>query len=423
MTRRSPSLARFVRLAAAVLFGLSPATSASADDPPTLRVAAVVTEYRHNSHADVIVSRLLLTDMLDGTGRDSPLKLASLYTDQKPPNDISRLLAASHRFPIKPSIAETLTLGTGTLAVDGVLLVAEHGNYPFSATGSHQYPKRRFWDETIKIFRESGRVVPVFIDKHLSDNWEDARHIYDTARELKIPLMAGSSVPGTWRSPPVDVARGARLMQIVAFTYGTTDAYGFHGLEAVQALAEQRQGGEIGVRAVQCLGGEAVWKALDQRDCDPELFEAALRRVPAFRKGEALNRGAVPHPKLMIVDYEDGLRVFLYELNGAVGDWTAAWRYEADRKVESTHFQTQEARPGAHFTLLLHGIESMMLTGKPAWPVERTLLTSGTLDALLQSYTQGGTRIETPHLRVRYQPTWRWREPPPMPPGRPWSEQ
>ena len=60
------------------------------------------------SNIPVIVSRLLLTDMLDGTGRDSPLKLASLYPDQKPPNDISRLLAASHRFPIKSSISETL---------------------------------------------------------------------------------------------------------------------------------------------------------------------------------------------------------------------------------------------------------------------------------------------------------------------------
>src|SRR3954451_4565467 len=188
--------------------------------------------------------------MLDGTGRDSPLKLASLYTDQKPPNDISRLLAASHRFPVKSSISDSLTLGTGKLAVDGVLLVAEHGNYPFSATGNHQYPKRRFWDETVKVFRESGRVVPVFIDKHLSDNWIDAKAIYDTARELKIPLMAGSSVPGTWRYPPADVVRDARVAEIVALTYGSTDAYGFHGLEAVQSLAEQRQGGETGVRSV-----------------------------------------------------------------------------------------------------------------------------------------------------------------------------
>jgi hypothetical protein len=402
---------------------LSPPSRTMADDAPARRVAAVVTEYRHNSHADVIVSRLLLTDTLDGAGRDSPLKLASLYTDQKPPNDISQLLAASHRFPIKPRIADALTLGTGKLAVDGVLLIAEHGNYPVSATGNHQYPKRRFWDETIKVFRASGRVVPVFIDKHLSDNWEDAQHIYETARELKIPLMAGSSVPAAWRHPPADVARGARINQIVGFSYGATDSYGFHTLEAVQALAEQRAGGETGIHAVQCKSGQAVWKALDQRDCDAELFEAALRRAPAFAKGEVLNRGAVSAPKLMIVEYEDGLRVFIFELNGAVGDWTAAWRYEADGKIESTHFWVQEARPTAHFTLLLRGIESMMLTGKPAWPVERTLLTSGTLDALLQSHAQGGTRILTPHLRVSYQPTWRWREPPPPPPGRPWSEQ
>jgi hypothetical protein len=123
----------------------------------------------------------------------------------------------------------------------------------------------------------------------------------------------------------------------------------------------------------------------------------------------------------MIVDYEDGLRAFLFELNGAVGDWTAAWRYAGSRTVESTHFWTQEGRPAAHFSLLLRGIETMMLTGKPAWPVERTLLTSGILDALLQSCTRGGTPLATPHLRVRYQPTWRWREPPPPPPVRPWG--
>ncbi|SVE59518.1 uncharacterized protein METZ01_LOCUS512372, partial [marine metagenome] len=47
----------------------------------------VVTEYRHNSHADVIVSRLLLTHTLDGKGERPNLKLVSLYTDQVPKND------------------------------------------------------------------------------------------------------------------------------------------------------------------------------------------------------------------------------------------------------------------------------------------------------------------------------------------------
>jgi hypothetical protein len=393
------------------------------DEPPSHRVAAVVTEYRHNSHADIIVSRLLLTDMLDGTGRSFPLKLASLYTDQRPPNDISRLLAASHRFPIKTTIKDALTLDAGKLAVDGVLLVAEHGDYPFSATGNHQYPKRRFWDETIKVFRSSGRVVPVFIDKHLSDNWTDAKFIYDTARELKIPLMAGSSVPGAWRHPPVDVAKDARVSQIVALTYHTTDAYGFHALEAVQALAEQRRGGETGVKSVQCLSGEAVWKAMDSRLFEPKLFEAALKRVTGYEKGKPLDRKAVPKPKLMIVEYQDGLRVFLLELDGAIGDWTAAWQLQNDRKIESTLFWTQDARPGAHFTLLVDGIARMMRTGKPTWPVERTLLTSGVLDALLQSHAQGGRLIATPYLDIPYRSDWRWKQPPPPPPGRPWAEQ
>ena len=371
-----------------LILAISPACSAG--DILSRRLAAIVTEYRQRSHADVIVGRLLLTDTLDGKGRVFPLQLVSLFTDQKPENDISQRLSKTHGFPIEPTIAETLTLGTKTLAVDGVLIVAEHGSYPFSPTGNHQYPKRRFWEETVKVFRESGRVVPVFIDKHLSDNWRDAKSIYDTARELKIPLMAGSSVPSTWRYPPADVAPGARISEIVGFTYGSTDAYGFHALEALQALAEQRQGGETGVRSVQCIKGAAVWKAFDAGLFDPELFEAALGRLPGHEHGEPINRESVPSPKLMIVEYEDGLRVFLLELNGAVGNWTAAWRYHDGRKIESTQFWAQEARPAAHFSMLVEGISKMMLTGKPTWPVERTLLTSGVLDALLQSEVQGG---------------------------------
>jgi hypothetical protein len=117
------------------------------------------------------------------------------------------------------------------------------------------------------------------------------------------------------------------------------------------------------------------------------------------------------------------LRASILELNGAVGAWTAAWRYQEGRRVESTQFWTQEARPAAHFTLLLNAIEDMMLTGTPAWPVERTLLTSGMLDALLQSHVRGGAPIATPYLRFSYRPTWRWKQPPPPPPSRPWSEQ
>src|SRR5437867_8289128 len=186
-------LSRWQRLACIVLPGVlaTAVAPARADGPPnsptTKNIAAIVTIYTHHSHADLIVSRLLQTDTLDGNGKESPLKLVSLYTDQKPEKDISRLLAASHRFRLSETIEDALTLGTGRLAVDGVLLIAEHGEYPKSSIGNTQYPKRRFWDETIKVFKASDRVVPVFIDKHLADNWADAKFIYDTARELKVP--------------------------------------------------------------------------------------------------------------------------------------------------------------------------------------------------------------------------------------------
>lgn len=391
--------------------------------PRQKNVAAIVTIYTYNSHADIIVSRLLQTDTLDGNGKDSPLKLVSLYTDQRPAGDLSRLLAASHRFRISPSIEDALTLGTGRLAVDGVLLIAEHGDYPRSPTGNIQYPKRRFWDEIIKVFQASQRVVPVFVDKHLADNWTDAKFIYDTAQAMKIPLMAGSSLPTSWRKPPADVTRGERLSEIVTITYHTTDAYGFHALEFTQALAEQRHGGETGIKAVRALAGDAVWKAADEKVFDPELFDAAWKRLPnPLSRGRPL-RDVVPKPRLLTLDYADGLRAHLLELNGAAGEWTAAWRYEKDRRIESAQFWTQEGRPGMHFTLLLHGIEQLILTGQPPRNVERTLLTSGALDALLISLQEGGRRIETPYLMIPYQPNWRWIEPPPAPPMRPWAEQ
>jgi len=384
------------------------------------KVAGLTTEYRHNAHADMFLTRLLKTDRLNGTGVTPPLKLASIYTDQVPDNDTSRRLAADHHTRISTTIDDALTLGTGRLAVDGVLLVAEHGDYPESDTGQFRYPKRRMFAELADTFRRSDRVVPVFHDKHLADNWQDAKWIYDTARELKIPLMAGSSLPGTWRYPPVDVKRGETLKQIVVTSYHRLDSYGFHALEVVQALAERRAGGETGVRSVQCLSGKAVWEAGQRGVYDRALLDAALSRlkekpIPAGKKIEDL----VKDPDLLIIDYTDGLRACVFSLEYAVLEWAAAWRSEPDTAIQSAVFWTQELRPFMHFSWMLMEIGKMMHTRQPAWPVERTLMTSGLLDALLTSKRDGGKKIMTPWLDIRYQSDWNWRQPPPPPPGRP----
>jgi hypothetical protein len=409
-------------LAGGLLAGLLAAPNALfAEEKPAneKRIAAIVTEYRHNSHADVIVSRLFQTQTLDDKGRFPRMKLSALYTDQVPPNDTSRKWAKQYNFPIFATIPDALTLGTGKLAVDGVLLVAEHGQYPKSETGQVIYPKRRLFDAIVKVFRESGRVVPIFCDKHLADNWTDAKHLYDTCREMKIPLMAGSSLPTLWRYPPADVRKGAKLKQMVATSYGSLDAYGFHGLEMVQCLAERRAGGETGVASVEGLAGPAVWQAGTDGLYDIELLEAAIRRSKQKPNLKFADLPAlVKEPVLFVVNYADGFRASVLTLNGALSEWTAAWRLDDDQ-VESTLFYTQEARPFMHFGILVDGIDRMMQTGQPARPPERTLMTSGVLDACLLSKKEGGRKLETPYLVFSYQSDWTWKEPAPPPPDRP----
>jgi hypothetical protein len=361
----------------------------------------------------------LQTDTLDGKGQRSPLELKSLYADQVGERDLSRTLASKHGVAVHDSVARALALGGDKLAVDGVLLVAEHGNYSESDTGQIVYPKRRMFAEIADVIERSGRPVPVFSDKHLADNWQDAKWIYDTAQRLKVPLMAGSSLPTLWRYPPVDVRRGAQIKEIVAVSYHRLDTYGFHALEMVQCLAERRAGGETGVKSVQCLVGDAVWRAEQAGAYDAALLDAALSRLkwrPIADRKQLVD--LVPEPVLFVIDYHDGLRTNVFTLNGAVGEWASAWKY-ADESKESALFWTQEARPFMHFTYLLLGIEKMMLTGRPAWPVERTLLTSGTLDALLRSKRDGSIRIDTPELAIKYTSDWNWQQPPEPPADRP----
>ena len=397
-----------VALIAAALAAPAPA----AEGPP-LKIAAVVTAYYHNSHADVIASRLVQGMNLDDQAPYPNLKLASLYVDQFPENDKSRELSRKYGFPIYDSVEKALTLGGDSLAVDGVLLIAEHGKYPESATGSIEYPKRRLFGEIAAVVRKSGRAVPVFCDKHLSDNWADAKWIYDTAAELEIPFMAGSSLPVLWRRPAARIEKGAKVEEIVAVSYHRLDTYGFHALEMVQCLVEQRGGGETGIARVQCLEGEAVWEAGEQGVYDRKLLQQALDRLPRQLWGQRSVRESVKQPVVFVIEYRDGLKASVLTLNGAVGEWAAAWRLN-DGQTSASYFHTQEARPFGHFGLLLGGIERMMHTGQPTWPAERTLLTSGALDALLVSRQQGGKALPTPWLAIEYDSAWQWE--PPTPP-------
>ncbi|HTE20819.1 MAG TPA: hypothetical protein VK689_20835 [Armatimonadota bacterium] len=68
----------------------------------------------------------------------------------------------------------------------------------------------------------------------------------------------------------------------------------------------------------------------------------------------------------------------------------------------ATEFYLQNSPPHSHFSYLSLNVEQMFLTGKATYPVERTLLTTGVLEAALESRYQGHVRVETPYLDVRY---------------------
>eukprot|EP01052_Picozoa_sp_SAG31_P021954 SAG31_NODE_1723_length_7441_cov_12.555026_3_plen_169_part_00 len=154
--------------------------------------------------------------------------------------DIGLHLARQHQVSVYPTIKQALECGTGSLAVDAVLLVGEHGDYPHNERGRHQYPRRYFFEQISGTLAEHKRSVPVFVDKHFAYSTVDALWMWERAAALDIPLMAGSSIPTLWRSPTfVEHPLEVELECAISLGYGSSskggpEAYGFHALEALQ---------------------------------------------------------------------------------------------------------------------------------------------------------------------------------------------
>jgi hypothetical protein len=378
--------------------------------PEPKKVAAVVTEYRLHSHADVIVGKILEGYNYDG-GAGPNMKLASLYVDQFPDKDMARDLAKKYKFTIYDTIAGALTLGGKELAVEGVLSIGEHGKYPTNDKGQIFYPRRRFFEATMDVFAKSKKSVPVFNDKHLAATWDDAKWMYDKSRELFVPFMAGSSVPVTWRKPELKLPKYCELVEAVQIGYGPFEGYGFHALEGLQCMAERRKGGETGVKAVQCVQGEEIWKALDDGRWSKALLEAAMKLVPAHAKGDYRELTAKDKSAgVFLIEYRDGFKAAVAMLNGWIyegdgGAFVFAGKLKDKDESAATHFYLQQPDPFAHFAYLVKAIDSLMQTSHAPYPVERTLLTTGILDAIMTSKAEKGKRIETPHLVIKYEPT------------------
>ena len=358
------------------------------------KIAAILTTYFPNSHADVIATKYMKGYPTDKGHLAPRVDLVSIYLDQIDSRDLCVDLAAENNVPIYPSIRQALTLGESELAVDGVLLIGEHGDYPHNEFEQHMYPRRYMFEQICGVFASSSRSVPVFCDKHLSYNWDDANWMFARANKLNVPFMAGSSLPVCWRSPFLEHPLGTPLDAAIAIGYGGVESYGFHALETLQCMVERRTGGESGVISVQCLEGQDVWDAAESGEWSLDLAEAACAQIKN-RPDTSIIEGC-PIPILFLIEHRDGFRSAVLMLNGYVTDF--AYAAQQGDEILATEFYLQNDTPYAHFSYLSLNLEDMFVTGIPQYPVERTLLTTGILDAIMHSRAEDYKKLDTPHL-------------------------
>lgn len=364
-------------------------------------VACCVTSYWYPAHADNIVTKLLRGYDLYGTHTPARVKVASLYVDQFPKNDISRSLSEEFGVPIFDTIAEAIGVGQPGVNVDGVILIGEQGEYGFNELGQELYPRRRFFEAAISTMISANKFVPISNDKHLAWNFEDAKFIYDTARRFNVPLVAGSTIPTTWREPALEYPLGVEgLTEAMTIFYGPMESYGFHAIEGLQAMVERRAGGETGVAAITALTGEAVWEAGRNGAWSQDVFDAAWSRQPL--SGDIDPVATAVEPVVYLIEYRDGLKASVFLLDGAATKVTFAAR--RNDEIDSALLFIQDWGPVSQFVFVIRKIESTVINGVPPTPIERTLLTSGLVDYALRSHHQGGIRIETP-LDIAYTAT------------------
>ncbi|MEZ5943631.1 MAG: hypothetical protein R3C18_19730 [Planctomycetaceae bacterium] len=409
---------QFLRSAAATAVTAPFATSLFANDTPTRRprIAFLGTVVKELSHAQHFLDRMTAGYTWGGTWQTPRVEVAGVYVDQMQAGpDLGKQRIKKHGLKQFPSVAETLTLGGEKLAVDGVVIIGEHGDYPRNEFGQKLYPRYEWFKEAVKIFEASGRCVPIFNDKHLSTSWAECEEMVADSKRLDFPFLAGSSLPVTWRHPETEVPLGTNLTESVCVAYGGVDSYDFHALETAQCMSERRRGGEVGIRRVTALEGADVWDHLGKSDArrTHDLVMAALNRSHTHPTS-----GGFPKEPVSLEWAKDQLKevtaYFVEHLDGfkttilltEIRDFNyAGYDADSDNIISCQMYLPMPGRGATtadFFNPLTRHIEEMMLTSKAAYPVERTLLTSGmVIGGVMALHT--GKPFETNDMAVVYQ--------------------
>lgn len=372
------------------------------------RIACLTTYWAApRSHADWIFTKLLDGYWWQGAHKESRVEVVSVYIHQLEASGLGQKICKSKGIPIYDTVAQAVSLGGDELAVDGVVIVAEHGNYPTDLKGHWLLPRWWIYNQVIQVFEKSKRAVPIFNDKHLSYNWDDAKWMYNKSRELGFPLIGGSSIPFYYRTPEKELELGTPIKHSIVVGGTADEGAIFHAIDVLQCYVERRKGGETGVRTVQSIRGPKVWDWVANNPWAKNLLEAVAQKFGLDEN----HFQQQPLTNMCVVEYNDGT------LAAVIGGRDVGWTYAGDIEGEKdptiismldwpgpfAQYHASNAQP--------HWITELMVTQKEPFNAERLLLSTGITNHYMESnwengeYSAVGKKLETPVLNMTYTPT------------------
>lgn len=393
--------------------GLAALMGATSGDVPRQaqkkpRIACLTTYWAApRSHADWIFTKLLDGYWWQGAYTPSRVEVVSVYIHQLQQSQLGQKICKAKGIPVFKTAGDAVTLEGDELAVDGVVIVGEHGNYPTDLKGHWLLPRWWIYNQVIQVFERSQRSVPVFNDKHLSYNWDEARWMFDKSRELNFPLTGGSSIPVYYRKPEIELDIDTPIKHSVMLGGASDEGAIFHAIDVLQSFVERRKGGETGVRSVQSIRGPETWKWVEHNPWASKLLDSVAKSFELepghFRQN--------PRTNMCLVEYNDGTRA------AVIGGRGVGWTYagEIEGREEPTiismlgwpgpfdQYHASNAQP--------HWITEMMVTKKEPFNAERLLLSTGIVNHYMESnwensrYSPVGRVIETPVLNMEYRTT------------------
>ena len=354
-------------------------------------VAVLVEDFQLGSAAQQLTDRLLIGYPRQGAFHVAKGVSIRLFSENKEPNDlIDKRIRDFH-------LIEAKQIKDALVDAPSVLVVPR---------GAGQRPSGELIESALDGAVPGTRI---FVHGLLSRSVQDARNLVEKARSRKLTIIASSYMPSTWRLPEVEVERERSITDAAIIAVGPSEEAEFLGIDGLLPLVDRRSGGESGVRQIQCFEGDQIWDLLDRQPDIAELMATAISRtdtpqgdpVRDGRTQDLVRLGLVQplakSPQLYLLEHSDGLRSWIFVLNGVIADFNFAIRYE-DRSLISAQFFRTPQPNSHHWSALVDVLKKFFETGRLPWAVERGILASGIVEGLAETRGQVKRVHRTPRL-------------------------